>query len=185
MSGTQAQTVFAATPAANLTVVADLQDTDTVVIQRGGNLLQAPQGVAFGAYLPLGGGSIAGAVSWSGTPTEPAHLTPKAYVDQQVASTMQSNSQSAALAVAAKVDAQNAALASANSATTAINAQKDNAGGVAALSASNNLMLNSKEVMGVDANGNLIIVLPIPTSDPGVKGACYWNGGILTLSSVS
>jgi len=135
--------------------------------------------------VPTVGGSISGAVSWEGTPSSASHLVNKLYVDQQVASVTGAVSDSAALAVAARADAQNAALASANSATTAINAQKDNAGGVAALSASNNLMLNSKEVMGVDANGNLIIVLPIPTSDPGVKGACYWNGGILTLSSVS
>jgi len=36
-------------------------------------------------YVPLAGGTITGAINWSGTPSAPTHLTTKAYVDAAVA----------------------------------------------------------------------------------------------------
>ncbi|MBB2191314.1 hypothetical protein HLH34_15335 [Gluconacetobacter azotocaptans] len=54
--------------------------------------------------------------------------------------------------------------------------------GVAALDARGGLVLNAGSVMHVDGAGNLILDVPLPTSDPGVANAVWTQGGVLLLS---
>ncbi|GBQ90378.1 hypothetical protein AA13595_2877 [Gluconacetobacter johannae DSM 13595] len=56
------------------------------------------------------------------------------------------------------------------------------ANGVAALDARGGLVLNAGSVMHVDGAGNLILDVPLPTSDPGVANAVWTQGGVLLLS---
>jgi len=141
-----------------------------------------PQSQIWSGALPTVGGSISGAVSWTGTPSSTSHLVNKLYVDQQVASVTGAAGSSAATAVAAATDAQNAALGAANSATTAINAQKGNPGGVVPLSSSGVMMLGGVEFMGV-SSGIPILVIDLPTADPSVAGAMFNNGGYVMVSA--
>jgi len=132
--------------------------------------------------VPTVGGAVSGPISWSGTPSSADHLTPKSYVDAQVATVTGAVGSSAAQAVAAATDAQNAALGAANSATTAINAQKGSAGGVVPLSSSGAMMLGGVEFMGV-SSGIPILVIDLPTTDPSVSGAMFNNGGYVMVSA--
>ncbi|KXV20660.1 hypothetical protein [Gluconobacter japonicus] len=66
---------------------------------------------------------------------------------------------------------------------TALDGQKDAAGGVAALSSDLGLMLNGVEVMGASADGHLLIKVDLPTTDPGISGALWNNGQYVMVSA--
>ncbi|MFT8778048.1 MAG: hypothetical protein ABF893_15555 [Gluconacetobacter liquefaciens] len=59
------------------------------------------------------------------------------------------------------------------------------ANGVAPLDSNGALVLNGKPVMHVDAGGNLILDVTLPTSDPGVKNALWTQGGVTLISKGS
>lgn len=65
---------------------------------------------------------------------------------------------------------------------TALDDQKDTASGVAALSADLGLMLNGFEVLGVSADGHLLIKASLPKTDPGIPGALWNNGQYVGIS---
>lgn len=145
-----------------------------------------PQGAVWKGALPEVGGTVTGAISAQYTPTDPTHLVPKSYVDAQgqnvvasvtgaVAGQVTVAQQAAQSAQDAATDANNAASGAANAANTAINGQKGNPNGVVAISADGHLQLGGFEIFGVQ-DGHLILVLPLPTSDPHIPNA-WWNNG--------
>lgn len=151
-----------------------------------------PQSKVWTGAVSKAGDTVEGALFATYEPTEPEHLVPKSYVDAQgdkivssvtgaVGEQVTQAQQAATSAQSAATDASNAASGASNAASTAINAQKGNPNGVVSISADGHLMLGGLELFGVQ-DGHLILVLPLPTADPGIANAWWNNGGTIYIS---
>lgn len=67
-------------------------------------------------------------------------------------------------------------------AQSAVAGQRDTPGGIAALSASHNLMIGGMEILGTQ-DGHVLMAVDLPDTDPGIKGVWYNNGGALWISA--
>lgn len=74
----------------------------------------------------------------------------------------------------------------AQSQQSGINAMRDVADGVVAIDASKYLILNTKQIFTVNSQGLLVFNTDLlPQTDPGVKGAVWWNSLFVMISDGS
>lgn len=191
MSGSTTNTTASGTPLTSLPST-EPAPTDLVFGIFNGKGQFVPQSKVWTGAVAKDGDTVTGALSATYRPTDPQHLVPKSYVDAQgekIASsvTVAVGTQVTAAQTAAQsaqdaaTSASNAASGASNAASSAINAQKGNPNGVVSISANGHLMLGGIELFGVK-DGHLILVLPLPTSDPGIADAWWNNGGTLYIS---
>ncbi|MCG0994704.1 hypothetical protein [Acetobacter indonesiensis] len=179
-SSTPAATV-SGTPLSALPVHTQPTATDLVFGIFNGQGQFVPQGKIWSGAVDKTGDTLTGLLACALTPSDPAHLTNKAYVDklggqvQGTVSTLVTQAQNAA------TQASQAASGAAGAAATLLNTQKGTPNGLAALSASGNLLLGGLECLGV-RNGHVLMALELPTTDPGVTGAWWNNGGYICIS---
>lgn len=154
-----------------------------------------PQAKVWTGAVSKAGGTVEGALFATYTPTEPEHLVPKSYVDAQGDAIVSSVTGAVGMQVTAAqtaaqsaqnaaTDATNAASGAANAATTAINGQKGTANGIVGISAGGHLMLGGQSFFGVQ-DGNLILVIDLPTTAPTIAGVWWNNGGYICVSARS
>ncbi|WP_281701039.1 hypothetical protein [Acetobacter malorum] len=67
-------------------------------------------------------------------------------------------------------------------AQSAVAGQRDTPGGIAALSASHNLMIGGVEILGTQ-DGHVLMAADLPETDPGIPRAWYSNGGAIWISA--
>ncbi|MFE8873636.1 hypothetical protein ACE4RV_10845 [Acetobacter persici] len=67
-------------------------------------------------------------------------------------------------------------------AQAAVAGQRDTAGGLAALSAGHNLMIDGMKILGTQ-EGHVLMAADLPEADSGIKGAWYSNGGAIWISA--
>jgi len=180
MSGAQSSLSESGVPLSSLPTYASPAPADLVFGFFNGQMQFVPQEQIWTGALSTSGGTVTGAIAGV-TPTQPAHLATKAYVDSVGGAVSQ---QVAPMVSAAAMSAQNAlnyAQGAANAASTALSAQKGNPNGLAPLSGNGNLVLGGVEFMGV-VNGLPVIIIDLPTADPGVAKALWTNGGYVMQS---
>ncbi|MFP2873566.1 hypothetical protein ACLEIY_15225 [Acetobacter tropicalis] len=179
-SSTTAATL-SGTPLSALPVQAQPAATDLVFGIFNGQGQFVPQGKIWSGPVDKTGDTLSGLLACPLAPSAPAHLANKAYVDamsgqvQGAVSTLVTQAQDAA------TQAGQAASGAAGAAATIVDAQKGTPNGLAALSASGNLLLGGLECLGV-RNGHVLMTLELPTTDPGVAGAWWNNGGYICIS---
>ncbi|QDH17390.1 hypothetical protein [Swingsia samuiensis] len=95
--------------------------------------------------------------------------------------------QNAAQSAAQSLNAANQAIDKVNKASITVSgvvdAQKDAANGIAALSADKHLMLSGVSVMGISPDGHLLLSIDLPTQDPHVAGVLWNNGQYVMISA--
>lgn len=192
MSGSTTNTTASGTPLSSLPSIDTPAATDLVFGIFGGKGQFVPQSKVWLGAVDKQGDTVEGALSAAYTPTDPAHLVPKSYVDDQgdkiaasvtgAVSTQVTAAQTAAQSAQdSATNASNAASGAATAASTAVNAQKGNPNGIVSISADGHLMLGGLELFGVQ-DGHLILTLSLPTADPGISGAWWNNGGYVCIS---
>ena len=192
MSGSTTNTTASGTPLSSLPSIDTPAATDLVFGIFGGKGQFVPQSKVWLGAVDKQGDTVEGALSAAYTPTDPAHLVPKSYVDDQgdkiaasvtgAVSTQVTAAQTAAQSAQdAATNASNAASGAATAASTAVNAQKGNPNGIVSISADGHLMLGGVELFGVQ-DGHLVLVLPLRTSAPGSVNAWWNNGGTIYIS---
>lgn len=140
-----------------------------------------PQSAIWTGAVSKTGDRLTGLLSCSLVPTDAAHLVNKAYVDvqnQQVSSTV---SVLVTQAQSAVTQAQAASSQAAGAATTVIAEQKGVSNGLATLSADGHLVLGGLDCLGVQ-DGHVLMAMDLPTTDPGLRGVWWNNGGYLCIS---
>ncbi|WP_264812428.1 hypothetical protein, partial [Gluconacetobacter sacchari] len=109
----------------------------------------------------------------SGTATATEIATAIANATQQIDNQIAAANTAANAAQAAAINATNAASGAANAATLAVEAKIGSPGGAAALDVQGGLVLSTTSVLRVNAAGQLVVAIPLPSADPGELG---WFG---------
>lgn len=192
MSGSTTKTTESGIALSALSSTDTPKSTDLVFGIFDGQGQFVPQSKVWAGAVDKKGDTVEGALSAAYTPTDPAHLVPKSYVDDQgdkiaasvtgeVGTQVTAAQTAAQSAQDAATNASNAASGAATAASTAVNAQKGNPNGIVSISADGHLMLGGLELFGVQ-DGHLILTLSLPTADPGISGAWWNNGGYVCIS---
>lgn len=140
-----------------------------------------PQSAIWTGAVSKTGDTLTGLLSCALAPTDSTHLVNKAYVDAQggqvsgIVSTLVTQAQDAA------TQAQTASSRAAGAASTVVLAQKGVPNGLATLSQEGNLVLGGLDCLGV-RNGHVLMAMDLPTTDPGISGVWWNNGGYLCIS---
>ncbi|GAN59254.1 hypothetical protein ACI01nite_16050 [Acetobacter cibinongensis] len=182
MSGSSpTATTQSGVPLSALPVHPQPTETDLVFGIFNGQGQFVPQGKIWSGAVDKKGDTLAGLLACPLSPSDPTHLTNKAYVDQMGG---QVQGRVAALVTQAQDAATQAQTAIGNASTVAasvIKTQRDAPDGLAALSSAGNLLLGGVECLGI-RNGHVLMVMALPTTDPAVQGAWWNNGGYICIS---
>nr|WP_298794642.1 hypothetical protein [uncultured Acetobacter sp.] len=140
-----------------------------------------PQSAIWNGAVSKTGDSLTGLLSCALVPTEAAHLVNKAYVDAQSGQVNGTVSALVTQAQDAATQAQTAVSSASGAAATVLAAQKGVPNGLATLSPDGNLVLGGLDCLGVQ-DGHVLMAMDLPTTDPGLRGVWWNNGGYLCIS---
>lgn len=186
MSGSSISTAATpgGTPLSALPVHPQPAPTDLVfgIFNGQGQFVQ--QSAIWSGAVAKTGDTLTGLLSCALPPTDATHLVNKAYADALGGQVSGAVSALVTQAQDAATQAQTALSGAAGAASSVITAQKGVPNGLATLSQEGNLVLGGFDCLGVQ-NGHVLLAMDLPTTDPGLRGVWWNNGGYLCISQGS
>ncbi|WP_156470082.1 hypothetical protein [Acetobacter cerevisiae] len=140
-----------------------------------------PQSAIWTGAVAKTGDTLSGLLSCALAPTDAAHLVNKAYVDAQSGQVSGTVATLVTQAQDAATQAQTAVGHASDAAATIVSEQKGIPNGLATLSPDGNLVLGGLDCLGVQ-DGHVLMAMDLPTTDPGLRGVWWNNGGYLCIS---